>query len=128
MPKAVWIICGKRICTAQSVYKSQTWKCLTESDSQLPLPALPHRQTDEFLKADSAHTRTRRHVGVTSNAQGNKHTAAVEPWWISKKISETIEECHLCTKMSLYYYSAEIIVTIHQIRDGITENSQRTLH
>lgn len=92
-----------------SEYKSKTWKCLTEWDSQLPLPALPHRQTGKFLKANSSQTQT-----IIQNAQGNKHTAAAELRCVSKKIWGNIKERHVCANLHSFYYSAEIIIFAHQ--------------
>lgn len=100
---------GTPILNTYQEYKSKTWKCLTESDSQLPLPALPHRQTGKFLKANSSQTQT-----IIQNAQGNKHTAAAELRWVSKKISGNIKERHVCANLHWFYYFAEIIIFAHQ--------------
>lgn len=100
---------GTLILNTYQEYKSKTWKCLTESDSQLPLPALPHRQTGKFLKANSSQTQT-----IIQNAQGNKHTAAAELRWVSKKISGNIKERHVCANLHWFYYFAEIIIFAHQ--------------
>lgn len=119
MPKAIWIICDKRICTISVQITNVEMLDRVRQPTPTSCPPPTDRQTNSLRPTALTRAHADR-VGVTSNAQGNKHSAAVEPWWISKKISETIEECHVGTKMSLCYYSAEIIVSIHQIKDRKT--------